>query len=408
MCAKQVLFISGSFGLGHVYRDLAIAAALRDRHPEVEISWLAAEPARSVIGDAGETLIREADQYANDTEAAEGAARGAGVNILDYLLRARRQWEQNVDTFRQVVKRMPFDLVIGDETYEIAVALKDGKVGKTFPFVMIWDFVGLDAITWNPKERLGIFLWNRIWASSAEGGHTADLNIFIGELEDIPDRRFDLLLPNRREFARRHYRPVGYILSFKPEEYADRAAVRARLGYGNEPLVVCSIGGTAIGRQLLELCGRAYPIVAERLPGLRMMLVCGPRVRPDSIDVPPGVDVKGYVPGLYQHFAACNLAVVQAGGTTTLELTALRQPFLYFPMVGQVEQERYVAGRLARHGAGVRMSYAGMTPELLAGHIVSNIGKEVTYPPIPVDGAVRAAVLTEHLLFGETTGLSDD
>ena len=35
---------------------------------------------------------------------------------------------------------------------------------------------------------------------------------------------------------------------------------------------------------------------------------------------------------LYRHLAACDLAVVQGGLTTTMELTAAKRPFLYFPL----------------------------------------------------------------------------
>ena len=58
--AKKILFFSGSVGLGHVTRDLAIADALRRRIPEIEIHWLAAPPANQVIRDAGESLEPEA------------------------------------------------------------------------------------------------------------------------------------------------------------------------------------------------------------------------------------------------------------------------------------------------------------------------------------------------------------
>jgi UDP-N-acetylglucosamine:LPS N-acetylglucosamine transferase len=89
--------------------------------------------------------------------------------------------------------------------------------------------------------------------------------------------------------------------------------------------------------------------------------------------------------------AACDLAVVQGGGTTTLELTVLRRPFLYFPLERHCEQQIHVAGRLARHRAGVKMSFKNTTPEILAESIADNIGKEITYDPIPVDGARNAA-----------------
>lgn len=191
---------------------------------------------------------------------------------------------------------------------------------------------------------------------------------------------------------------MGYILPFDPATLADRAGLRHRLGYGNEPLIICSIGGTAIGKDLLELCGRTYPLLRNRLPQLRMLLVTGPRLAPESLNVPVGVEVVGFVPRLYEHLAGSDLAVVQGGGTITLELTALRRPFLFFPREGDFEQEVAVAGRLARHGAGVRMAYSRTTPEMLAEQALANLGKTVGHPTIPVDGARKAAELIGKLL----------
>jgi len=57
-----------------------------------------------------------------------------------------------------------------------------------------------------------------------------------------------------------------------------------------------------------------------------------------------------------------------------------------------------VAGALKRHGAGVNMTYSKTTPESLAEAIISNIGKEVSYAPIPADGAQKAAQLISQLL----------
>ena len=122
-----------------------------------------------------------------------------------------------------------------------------------------------------------------------------------------------------------------------------------------------------------------------------MLLVCGPRFDKGSLRVPPGVQLAGYVPQLYRHLAACDLAIVQAGGSTTLELTALRRPFLYFPLEGHFEQQVCVCGRLARHGAGIRMSYNQTTPESLAEAAVAAMGRRPEHPPIRADGTTKAA-----------------
>jgi UDP-N-acetylglucosamine:LPS N-acetylglucosamine transferase len=396
---KKVLFISGSIGLGHVTRDLAIARELCRNNPQTEISWLAAQPASLVLKQAGEKLLPEADQYADENIFAENAANGARLNILKYLLNARNGWTQNVEIFKQVVDKKQYDLVIADEAYEIVLAWGENPELSRIPFVMIYDFVGLDSMTHSPLEKLGIYMWNRIWSQGYQEANDPNLlEFFIGEFQDIPDRRFGFLLPNRRDFAKKKYECLGYVLGFSVEDYVDKARVRAELGYGSEPLVICSIGGTTIGKDLLELCGQAYPLVREKIPNLQMVLVCGPRLSADSLDVPHGVKIEGYVPDLFKHFAASDLAIVQGGGSTTLELTALRRPFLYFPLEEHFEQQICVAGRLNRHKAGVKMMYSQTTPVSLAEKIVDHLNKDVTYDPIPSDGAQKAVQLMGQFL----------
>ena len=104
------------------------------------------------------------------------------------------------------------------------------------------------------------------------------------------------------------------------------------------------------------------------------------------------------MPRLYEHLAACDVAVVQGGGTTTLELTALRRPFVYFPLEGHFEQNLVVAKRLARHGAGERLIYSETTPETLAEAVVEQLGREASWPGIPADGARQAAALINDLV----------
>ena len=259
--------------------------------------------------------------------------------------------------------------------------------------------VGYDAMSRNPIDHAMAYLGNWGWAGGRKQKPSpADLTLFVGEPEDVDDRRFGLGLPNRRVFALRNYEFVGYVFPFDPGAYANPAEVRASLGYDDRPLIVCSIGGTAVGGDLLRLCAESYPHVAARLDHPRMVLVCGPRVDPDSLDVPAGVEVCSYVDKLHEHLAACDVAVVQAGGTITLELTALRRPFIYFPLENHFEQNVVVAKRLARHRAGVGMRYSATSPERLADKLVELDGSDVTWPPIPSDGANRSAKLISRLL----------
>jgi predicted glycosyltransferase len=395
----NILYISGSLGLGHITRDIAIASELRKAFPGCTIKWLAADPATAMLKESGEILVPGSDEYANENISAEQAAKGSSLNLLKYLLKSRNEWNKNVEFFLNLVRSNQYDLVIGDETYEINLALRKYPEVKKFPFVMIFDFVGLEAMTRNPLEHLGVYYWNRIWSKDYRKKKKPpyDLALFVGQPEDIPDISFGFMLPGRRDFARAMYKFIGYIFPFDVASLNSKNEIRQKLGYGEEPLVIASIGGTAIGRELLELCGEAYVHVKENIPDLRLILVTGPRLSASSLRLPEGVKVRGFVPRLYEHFAAADLAIVQGGATSTLELTALRKPFLYFPIEGHCEQAN-VARMLTQHGSGIRMRLKDTTPESLARTIIGTIGKEVFYPAIPTNGAEKAAQLIADLL----------
>jgi UDP-N-acetylglucosamine:LPS N-acetylglucosamine transferase len=88
-----------------------------------------------------------------------------------------------------------------------------------------------------------------------------------------------------------------------------------------------------------------------------MIVVAGPRIDPSSLPQTNGLDVRAYVHNLYRHLAACDLAIVQGGLTTAMELTATGRPFIYFPLRHHFEQNFHVAHRLDRYGAGRRMDF---------------------------------------------------
>ena len=84
-------------------------------------------------------------------------------------------------------------------------------------------------------------------------------------------------------------------------------------------------------------------------------------------DAPRGVEVHNFVPNLDRHLAACDLALVQGGLTTCMELTAAGTPFLYFPLRNHFEQNYHVAHRLDDHhvsqtGRGVSLTVSVVPP----------------------------------------------
>lgn len=390
----KTLFISSSLGLGHVGRDLAIADELRHLRPDVEIDWLAGDPATRTLEQAGERLLPECSVF-QETRFAEANAGAFSLNLIGYVARAAWQWARVARTILRVIDEHGYELVVGDETYELAIAFAIRPSLKKVPFAIIYDFFGLDAMNANPLERVAVYALNRLWGGGRRGkAPPFDLVLFVGEPGDIPDRPLGLGLPNRRTYATRHFAFIGYVLRFDAAELRhDRSTIRTSLGYDGRPLIICSVGGTAVGADLLHLCAAAHSHLLNHVKRAHMVIVCGPRIDPATIQAPAGVEVHGYLPRLHEHLAACDAAVVQAGGTTTLELTALCRPFAYFPLDGHFEQNLTVAPRLKRHRAGEQSDYGTTTPEALAETIERLLDSEPAWPPIPTDGAKRAAEL---------------
>ena len=391
MSRPKVLYVSSAIGLGHFSKDLAIVNELRALRPSIEVVWLAGHPASDMLADAGETVLPEAESWRGATVIAERTLHNGQLNIVHYIYRSFPAWAHNMRIFARAVEDHGIDAAAGDEAWEVYIPLDARLLRPKIPFVFVTDFVGVDPVTRNPIEHLASYPLNALWSTDRSLRRTPHSVIFIGELEDIAEKRFGLTMKTRREYAREYYDIVGHVVRFRPEDFADRAAWRRKLGYDDRPLVICSVGGTTVGRELLHLCGQAYLSLRERLPDVHMVLVCGPRLPVDSVGAPEGVDVRAYVPRLYEHHACCDVAVSQCGASSTTELAALRTPFIYFPVEGHYEQE-LVAARLARWGAGVRMTLSQTTPETLADAIFAEYGRVPTYPPIPIDGARKAAL----------------
>jgi hypothetical protein len=380
-------------------RDLEIVGALRKLRPDIEVFWMADSPASDMLEKAGEKLLPENNLLQKANTALEESAKEYKANLVQWAMNMRKGWAKNCEVYAKVFESYNFDLLVGDETYDVLIAMVNDPSYKKLPFVVIYDILGLDASTWNPVDRIAAYVTNRLWVKFLRSTPPlADKSIFVGELEDVLDRSFGFMLPNRRRLAEKVCDFVGYILPEDIENYKDKTKARQLLGYRDEPLILCSIGGTSAGRNLLDLCTAAYPLVKKKIPNLRMILVCGPRVLPESVKAPEGVKVLGYVPRLYRHLGAADLCVVSAGGTTTIELTALEKPFLYFPLEQHFEQEVGVANVCQRHRAGIRMVRSKTTPEMLAEAILSNLGKTTDYAKLPINGASEAARIVNALL----------
>ena len=398
MPKRHILFISWQGAMGHVTRDLAIVNEFHRITPDVDVSWIAHPLGAKLIQEAGEKLLPESELVGDYNLVLAQATEKFGLNLLKYVKRYQESSKKNAQLVNQLLQKYDFDLIVGDEIYETLVAFAEGRIQLNCPVIMIEDFIGIQSMDGNFIMRMGSYLKNRKLVKATEKTSSTITHLFVGEFEDIADRRYDFFLPNCRDFARKYYQFLGHIVRFDPAEYRDKTKIRTKLGYGNEPLVICATGGTGVGRELLELCGKAYPLLKKEIPDLHMVCVCGELLGLDPPKLSPEVELHTFIPNIYEHYAACDLAVVVGGGTTTIELTALGKPFIFFPLENQFDQQIYVSERIARHKAGIRMEYSQTTPEMLAQAILKNIGRKMEDKSIPFDGAKKAAeIISKHL-----------
>ena len=207
-------------------------------------------------------------------------------------------------------------------------------------------------------------------------------------------------MPSIRDWTERHFDFSGYITGFDPGPLVEaREDLRGDLGYRpDERVVIVTVGGSGVGGSLLKRVIDAYPEAARRIDGLRMIAVAGPRIDPGSLSAPAGVEVRAFVPDLYRHLVACDLAVVQGGLTTTMELAAAGRPFLYFPLANHFEQRRHVRHRLDRYVAGRFMEFDEASPEVIGAAMADEIERPIRSRPVERDGAARAAALIAELV----------
>jgi predicted glycosyltransferase len=113
-----------------------------------------------------------------------------------------------------------------------------------------------------------------------------------------------------------------------------------------------------------------------------------------------GIEYRAYVHQLYEMLAAIDVALVQGGLSTTMELVGAKRPFLYFPLQGHFEQNRHVPHRLANYGvpAEARVDYASASPEEIARRLARTVRDRPAYREIEGGGARRAAERLAALL----------
>ena len=307
----------------------------------------------------------------------------------------------NFMVFHDVVSEEHYDLVVGDEAWDVDHFLHENPELKRFAYAWLTDFVGfLPMPDGGEREALVAADYNAEMIEHVERfPRLRDRAIFVGDPDDIVDERFGRDLPAIREWTEAHYDFTGYVTGFDPAPSpTGRRSGRARLRPGRAGLrrhrrrlrrrrATCCAGSSTPSRGRAAACracgwssspARAsIPASCPRRTGLEVHAV---RARPPP--APRGLRPR-HRPGRPDHDDGADR------GRHAVHLRTAAPPL-------RAELPR--PHRLDRHGAGRRLDYADLTPDTLAHAIAEEIVREPAYRPVETDGADRAAALLADLL----------
>jgi pimeloyl-ACP methyl ester carboxylesterase/predicted glycosyltransferase len=399
---KRALYLSSPIGLGHARRDVAIADELRALHPDLQIDWLAQDPVTRVLDDHKESVHPASALLANESQHIEDECGEHDLHAFQALRRMDEILIANFMVFHDVIEQGHYDLVIADEAWDVDHFLHEHPELKRCAYAWFTDFVGwLPMPVGGDHEATLTADYNaEMLEQRARLRALRDRSIFVGDPDDIVTDTFGPGLPSIREWTTANFDFAGYVTGYDPTALVDREQLRRRLGYRpDERVCVVSVGGSGVGLPLLRRVADAVPIVRRSAPDLRFVVVTGPRIDPAALPRRRGLTPRGYLPDLHEHLAACDVAVVQGGLTTCMELTAARRPFVYVPLRNHFEQQFHVRHRLERYGAGTCLDYANAAdPDQLAAAILLELDRTTEPLAVRGDGAARAARLLADLI----------
>lgn len=396
----RALLVSSPIGLGHAWRDVAIANELRTLRPGLEIEWLAQNPVTRVLEACGETIHPASHLLAGESAHIAAASSGHELPVFQAWREMDEILVANFMLFHDVAREGRYDLWIGDEAWEVDYFLHENPELKTARYCFLTDFVGwLPMPEGGPREAELTADYNaEMIRQIARFPGVRDLALFVGEPDDIVPDSFGPGLPAIRPWTEAHFDFCGYVLPGHQTLLPPRAALRAEFGWApEETVVVVAVGGSGVGSDLLARAIEAHSLLATRVNRLRTILITGPRIDPASFEVPPGVEPLPYVHAAGRMLAASDTALVQGGLTTTMELVSAGRPFVSVPLRRHFEQNGHVAHRLRRYGHE-RQVDAGASPAELADALAEALRTPAAYLPVETGGARRAAEAIATLL----------
>ena len=357
--SPRILYGVSSVGLGHARRSLAIAREVRRLLAgDAEVEWVAAEPALSFLKESGERVLEVSSSLRSMSSVMEGEARDGRITDMSRVARLSfRVARENYSLLRPFLSE--YDILVQDEFVETLFSFMwENRARLPAKLAVVTDYVSLETRSWNPLNRLILNYANRML-------RRAFLSSQVRIFADDPDS----VRPKLREWMEQNsFHTVGPITGELPTESKQdltRELLPPTTKMKNTVLVF-TIGGSSIGRGLLEFVIECASYISEELDA-QLVILTGPRVKLDASRLEKArglVVVVPFTPSALRYFAMADCVVTQAGASTLNEVAALGVPCVAIPVSNHWEQQAN-AERFARRYGFQIVRYENLSREEL-------------------------------------------
>ena len=332
---NHVLFAGGGTG-GHLYPALALADALKEVRPDVQVHFVGAQ---------------------RGVEARVLPAENRPHTLLPFdPLRRSEVWQnwrlipsmwRSYTGLRRLFREFKPELVVGTGGYASGPACLFG-ISKGVP-VAIQEQNSHAGLTQRTVGR---------WANQ----------IHLG----FPEARKDMR-PGRNTEVFALGNPI------RPPVAISKAEARAKFGVAQDSIVVLVTGGSQGARAINEAMIDA---VQTQMPGVEIIWATGPthieRVQAAVADK-PWVHAHGYIGNMPEAMVAADIAISRSGASTTAEMLANGLPMILIPLpTAAADHQTHNARALEQAGAAVMLmekDLSGARVNDVLGSLIGDVAK---------------------------------
>ena len=291
---KRALYLSVTDRTGSCPPGLAMADDLREA-PAGPRGRLAHPASRRRAARArGERVHPAAAQLANESAHFEGESAEHDLHAFHAL---RNMDEISCTTSASSTtcsQSEAYDVVIGDEAWDVDFFLHENPELKHTSFVWMTDFVGmLPMPDGGEREAFLTSEYNTEMIEQVDRfRRIRDRSIYVGDPSDLVPDPLGPGLPGVREWTEANFDFAGYVTGFDPVDETLRRRLARVVRLAARRAGLRGQRRRHRGRPPVAAQGhRLVPAGPASVPGLRMVVVAGPRIDPATLvgdDLPQG------------------------------------------------------------------------------------------------------------------------